>query len=127
MVVGHSGAFRPILSWLGHPRLEEVILLDGLYRAEDQFRAWLQAPRPAAPHRLVLVSDETLPAAEALVATVPGALSLSEVPGPALGLDGASRAARFINLKSQHSHMALVESGEVLPVVLRASHLPAIP
>jgi hypothetical protein len=123
VVVGHSGAFRPILSWLGHPRLEEVVLLDGLYRGEAQFKGWLQLNGTPRPRRLVLVSDETLPAAEALVATVPGAVSLPEVPAPDRGLDGAARSARLIHLKSQHSHMAMVESGEVLPVLLGASRL----
>ncbi len=126
VVVGHSGAFRPILSWLGHARLEEILLLDGLYRGEAQLRGWLQAAGPGPRRRLVLVSDETFPAAEALVATVPGAVSLPEVPAPDRGLDGAGRAARLIHLRSQHSHMAIVEGGEVLPVLLRASHLPAV-
>jgi hypothetical protein len=124
--VGHSGAFRPILSWLGHARLEEVLLLDGLYRGEAQFKDWLLGPALGARRRLVLVSDETFPAAEALVATVPGAVSLPEVPNLHVGLDGPARTARLIHLKSQHAHMAMVESGEVLPVLLRASHLPAL-
>jgi hypothetical protein len=126
VVVGHSGAFRPILSWLGNPRLEEVMLLDGLYRGEAQFRGWLQANGTPRPHRLVLVSDETFPAAEALSAGVPGAVSLPAVPGAERGLEGAARTARLVHLKSQHTHMAIVESGEVLPVLLRASHLSAL-
>ena len=134
VVVGHSGAFRPILSWLGHPRLEEILLLDGLYRGEAQFRGWLlgngngngKGHGGARPHRLVLVSAETLPAAEALAASVPGTLSLPEVPPPGADLDSPARSARFVHLKSQHAHMEIVESGEVLPVLLRASHLPPL-
>jgi hypothetical protein len=125
VVMGHSGAFRPILSWLSHPRLEEILLLDGLYRGEGQLRGWLLG-NGARPRRLVLVSDETLPAAEALAATVPGALSLPAVPPFEAGLDAQARAARFVHLKSQHLHMAIVESGEVLPVLLRASRLGAL-
>lgn len=122
VVMGHSGAFRPILSWLSHPRLEEILLLDGLYRGEAQLRGWLLG-NGGRPRRLVLVSDETLPAAEALAASVPGALSLPEVPAPDAGLDASARSARLVHLKSQHAHMAIVESGEVLPVVLRGSRL----
>lgn len=126
VVVGHSGAFRPILAWLGHPRLEEVVLLDGLYRGEAQFKGWLQANGTPRPRRLVLVSDETFSAAEALAAGVPGALSLGEVP-PADGtLDGPGRQARLVHLKSQHTHMAMVEGGEVVPVLLRGSRLSAL-
>jgi hypothetical protein len=123
VVVGHSGAFRPILAWLGHPRLEEVLLLDGLYRGEAQFKGWLQGAGPPARRRLVLVSDETFPAAEALAASVPGAVSLGEVPAPDGGLEGAARTARLVHLKSQLGHMAIVESGEVLPPLLRATRL----
>ena len=124
VVMGHSGAFRPILSWLSHPRLEEILLLDGLYRGEAQLRGWLLGNGDR--RRLVLVSDETLPAAEALAATVPGALSLPAVPPPEAGLDAQARAARLVHLKSQHPHMAIIESGEVLPVVLRGSRLGAL-
>ncbi len=123
VVVGHSGAFRPILAWLGHPRLEEIVLLDGLYRGEAQFRTWLMGAGPQAHHRLVLVSGETLSAGVALAASVPGAVSLPEVPAPDRGLEGAARTARLVHLKSQLDHMAIVESGEVLPPLLRASHL----
>jgi len=122
VVVGHSGAFRPILSWLGHPRLEEILLLDGLYRGEAQFKAWLQGAGPPARRRLVLVSEETLPAAEALAASVPGSVSLGEVP-LAGGLEGTARTARLVHLKSQLDHMAIVESGEVLPPLLRSTRL----
>jgi hypothetical protein len=129
VVMGHSGAFRPILSWLSHPKLEEILLLDGLYRGEAQLRGWLLGggagggKGAARPRRLVLVSDETLPAAEALAASVPGALSLPVVPPPDGGLDDPARSARLVHLKSQHAHMAIVESGEVVPVLLRSSHL----
>ncbi len=126
VVVGHSGAFRPILTWLDHPRLEEVVLLDGLYRGEAQFKGWLQANGAPRPRRLVLVSEETLAAAEALVAAIPGAVSLPEVPAPERGLDGSTRSARLLHLKSQHSHTAMVEGGEVLPLLLGASRLPPL-
>jgi hypothetical protein len=124
VVVGHSGAFRPILGWLGHPKLEEVLLLDGLYRGEAQFRGWLLQGGAGSRRRLVLVSDETLSSAEALAASTPGALSLGEIPPLDPGLEEPARAARLVHLKSQHAHMAIVESGEVLPVLLRGSHLP---
>ncbi len=126
VVVGHSGAFRPILSWLGDPDLEEVVLLDGLYRGEAQLKGWLQGNGSPRPRRLVLVSNETFPAAEALSASVPGAVSLGEVPAADRGLEGTARTARLVHLKSQYTHMAIVEGGEVVPVLLRASHLPAL-
>jgi hypothetical protein len=126
VVAAHSGGFRPLLLWLGDPRLEEVLLLDGLYRSEEQLRAWLEAAPPGAPRRLVLVGDETAQKAEALAAAVPGAVVLPRVPAARAGLDGAARTTRLLSIRSQYNHMAIVESGEVLPLLLRASRLPPV-
>jgi hypothetical protein len=124
VVAAHSGGFRPALLWLGDERLEELLLLDGLYRAEDQFRAWLEAAAPGARRRLVLVGDETAAKGDAL-ATAMGGVLLARVPPPGRGLEGAARTARVVSIRSQLPHMAIVESGEVLPLLLEATRLPA--
>ena len=103
-----------------------MLLLDGLYRGVDRFRAWLDAAPRGTRRRLVLVSDETLPNAEALAAAEPGAVSLASVPPIDPGLAGDARTARLLLLRSQYPHMAIVEAGQVLPVLLRASHLAAL-
>src|SRR5208283_2556332 len=59
VVVGHSGAYRTILSWLNHPRIQEVILLDGMYAGQAEFHSWLRISPPSKPHRMVLVSSDT--------------------------------------------------------------------
>lgn len=127
VVAAHSGGFRPTLLWLGEPRLEEILLLDGLYRSEDQFRGWLESGPPGGRRRLVLVGEETAAKADALASSVAGGLLLPRVPAPGRGLEGAARAARVVSIRSQFPHMAIVESGEVLPVLLRATRLPALP
>jgi len=70
VVAAHSGGYRATLPWLADGRLEEILLLDGLYRGEEQLRGWLEAA-DGAPRRLVLVSDETRDRAEALAAATP--------------------------------------------------------
>jgi pimeloyl-ACP methyl ester carboxylesterase len=125
VVAAHSGGYRTVLHWLGEPRLEEVLLLDGLYRGEEQLRAWLEAD-PAGRRRLVLVVDETADRGEALAAAVPGAVLLPRVPPLQPGLEGPARTARLVVIRSQHPHMAIVERGEVLPVLLRATRLPPV-
>jgi hypothetical protein len=125
VVVAHSGGYRTTLLWLGDERLEEILLLDGLYRGEEQLRGWLEAPSQP-PRRLVLVSDETRDRAEALAAATPGAVSLPRVPPLRPGLEGAARSARLLAIRSQQPHMAIVERGEVLPVLLRATRLPPV-
>ena len=59
VVVGHSGGYRTILLWLRDPRVQYVILLDGLYAGQAEFRSWLRPHPPAKPHRMVLVSSDT--------------------------------------------------------------------
>ena len=125
VVAAHSGGFRTTLLWLGEPRLEEILLLDGLYRGEEQLRGWLEAPSQVS-RRLVLVSDETRDKAEALAAATPGAVWLPRVPPLRPGLEGAARSARLVAIRSQHGHMVIVEKGEVLPVLLRATRLAPV-
>ncbi len=57
VVVSHSGGYRTILHWLGDPRVQHVILLDGLYGGQAEFRSWLRPHPRAKPHRMVLVSQ----------------------------------------------------------------------
>lgn len=125
VVAAHSGGYRATLPWLSDPRLQEILLLDGLYRGEEQLRGWLEAPTQV-PRRLVLVSDETSERAEALAASLPGAVTLPRVPPLQPGLEGAARTARLVSIRSQLGHMAIVERGEVLPVLLRATRLPPV-
>jgi hypothetical protein len=122
VVAAHSGGYRTTLLWLGDGRLEEILLLDGLYRGEEQLRGWLEAPTQVV-RRLVLVGDETRDRAEALAAATPGAVTLPRVPPLRPGLEGAARTARLVAIRSQLPHMAIVERGEVLPVLLRATRL----
>jgi len=126
VVAAHSGGFRPTLLWLGEPRLEEILLLDGLYRSEDQFRGWLESAPPGGHRRLVLVGDETAAKGDALAAAMTGGVVLPRVPPAKGGFEGAARTARVVSMKSQFPHMAIVESGEVLPVLLRGTRLPAL-
>jgi hypothetical protein len=126
VVSAHSGGFRTVVLWLGEQRVEEILLLDGLYRYEDRFRAWLELGLPGAYRRLVLVGDETQSSVALLAATTPGAAVLQEVPPLRVGLTGAARTARLLAIRSQHPHMAIIESGEVLPVLLRSTRLAAV-
>ena len=122
VVAGHSGGFRGIVPWLADPRIGEVLLLDGLYQSERSWAEWLDAA-PSGKRRLVLVGLETAARSEAWLPSRPGAVFLRRVPGKARGLMPAERAAPVLYMRSQHDHMAIIERGEVLPLLLRNGQL----
>jgi hypothetical protein len=121
VVVGHSGAYRNIGAWLSDLSVDELVLLDALYDYEPAFRAWLEHPAPGKVRRLTLVSRETRRRGAAFVAAWDGAQSIDGVPEQVIDLPGPARNAQVLELVSQFSHMAIVNSGKVIPMVLRRS------
>jgi hypothetical protein len=125
VVIGHSGAFRTILAWLADPRLEEVLLLDGLYRGEDELATWLAGAAPGQ-RRLVLVGQETAARTEAWLDAFPAAIRRMGVPVRAPPRGDPDRAAAILYVRSQLDHMGIVTSGRVMPVLLQMSRLPRL-
>lgn len=122
VVAGHSGGFRGIVPWLADPRISEVVLLDGLYQGERAWAEWLDAA-PRGKRRLVLVGLETSARSEAWLPSRPGSLFLPRVPDRRRGLKKAERKAPVLYMRSQHDHMAIIEKGEVLPLLLSQGRL----
>ena len=118
VVVGHSGAFRTVVPWLAYTPLDDVILLDGLYGCEEDFRQWLDEARGHAHHRLTLVSLDTRQWAGPFVAHEQGAETADRVPERIEELSPQQRGARLLNLRSQYDHMDLVLAGKTIPVLL---------
>lgn len=118
MVVAHSGAYRTVAEWLQHPKLKQVVLVDGLYGADKEFQTWLQTTM--VPNKqLVLVGFETSQRTEWFLKAHPTAVKLDDVPylydkPPAL-------TAPVLSITSDRfDHMALVTDGRVLPWLLHA-------
>jgi hypothetical protein len=116
VLVGHSGAYKPLAAWLAHPRVTQVLLVDGLYGEDAAYAQWLDG---GAGRQLVLVGFETQPRAEWL-AKKRGAVQLDTLPWLYDELPAATRRAPLVTIASERlDHMRLVEDGRLLPWLLR--------
>lgn len=145
--VGHSGAYRTLLTWMDYAPLELIIAMDAMYGEVDAWSEWLAAS-PA--HRLINVGDDTIRWTEelqhALESGAPVPPPAPTAPPPIFAPpadvvaldrfpdDGAipdeARRARVVYIRSQLGHMPLVTGGLGLPFVLRlipAEILPEAP
>ncbi|MGE0871636.1 MAG: hypothetical protein AB7P03_23955 [Kofleriaceae bacterium] len=115
-VVGHSGAYRTIESWLDEPLVDQVIMVDALYGDEDNLIYWYrQSPR----RRLIMVGQDTILGTEALATKVPETFTLDRFPPTYDTWPAAAKTARIVYIRSQYQHMPLVTEGIVLPSLLR--------
>jgi len=121
MVVGHSGAYKTIASWLAKGPLKEVVLIDGLYGSDDDYRRWLSDGQAPMPRQLVLVGFDTQNQVDAFVRRQPVSVQLDTIPYLYDELPLAARRAPVVALKSERfDHMALVTQGRLLPWLLHA-------
>ena len=121
VLVGHSGAYRTVAGWLTHPQVNQVLLIDGLYGNETEFRAWLDGATPGAPRQLVLVGFDTQQRAEWLLKKHGQSLSLDTLPWLYDELPPAIRKAPLVSVQSERlDHMGLVTDGRLLPWLLHA-------
>jgi hypothetical protein len=122
VALGHSGAYRTLASWLDHPRLAEIILLDGLYGYEDELADWLKIGR----RRAVLVAVDTQARTEHFLRRFPQRIHLEELPDNPEALSPQQRGARLLSLAtSRFDHLELITGGKVVPLVLRLANLPS--
>jgi hypothetical protein len=127
VAIGHSGAYRTLVSWLDYRPLEQVILLDALYDYEEEFQAWLQERgRRAARRRLTLVVGRSTAENAKRFLTELRRLAVAtapEIPERAEQLSRRQRNARLLHLRSQFGHFELVTDGKAIPVLLGATPL----
>lgn len=119
VVMGHSGAYKTVAGWLGHPRLERVLLIDGFYGDEAAFTRWLDGADRSF-RQLVLVGFETQQRADWLVKRRAPTSRLDALPYLYDEVPAGLKKAPLVGIKSERfDHMALVTSGRVLPWLLR--------
>jgi hypothetical protein len=116
MVLAHSGAYRTVASWLKHPKLKQVVLIDALYGADQEFQAWVGSTM--VPNKqLVLVGFETAQRTDWFLRLHPKAVKLDDVPylydkappltGPVLSITS-----------DRYDHMGMITTGRVVPMLL---------
>lgn len=117
IVLGHSGAYRTIKEWLGYERIDQLILLDGLYAYEDEFSAFAEDPA----NRLVIITKLTTGHADTILKKLPRAARATSI----FKLSRNKRAHRAIeiNVGDSYDHMSLVTSKEVIPQLLKMTPL----
>jgi hypothetical protein len=126
VVVGYSGGFRTILLWLDEPRVQYVILLDGLYAGQAEFRDWLRPHPHVKPHRMVLVASETRRQSSRFARRIYGTVRRSKIPTKPSGFTSREIRARLLYLRSQYDHNEIISSGKVIPVLLQITPIRAL-
>jgi hypothetical protein len=126
VVLGHSGGFRTLLSWLHDSRLQYVILLDGLYGGEAEFRSWLRPSSRTKPHRMVLVASETWHESDRFARRIYGTARRGIIPTESSSFTRREIWARLLYLRSQYDHNQIVSGGKVIPVLLQIAPLPPL-
>ena len=123
VLVGHSAAYRTMAPWLVEPALHNVILIDGMYGDEGDFRAWLDR---APSNQMTLVVKGTAKWADPFVKAIPYAVSVPRIPDSIDDLSDEERTAKLLHLGSQYGHFELITEGKTLPVLLRRTRVPLI-
>jgi predicted esterase YcpF (UPF0227 family) len=119
VLVGHSGGYRTIAGWLGHENVRQVLLIDGMYGNESDFKAWLDSP--PGPRQLVLVGYDTQQRAEWMLRKRAPSVQLETLPWLYDELPPAIRNAQLVSVQSERlDHMQLVTDGRLIPWLLHA-------
>lgn len=123
IILGHSGAYRTLFEWLPFHRVDQMILLDALYAYEEEFKAFVASDRGHAANKLVIVTKETSRHRDTLLASLPLAARVPEIPSSIFRISRDARNHQVIELTSQYEHMDLVTSKVVIPMLLRMTPL----
>ncbi len=119
VLVGHSGGYRTIAGWLGHENVGQVLLIDGMYGNESDFKQWLDGQ--PMPRQLVLVGYDTQQRAEWMLRKHAPSVQLDTLPWLYDELPLAIRKAPLVSVQSERlDHMQLVTDGRLIPWLLHS-------
>lgn len=110
VAVGHSGAYRTLVSWLDSPKLDALVLLDAVY-GEYRFARWVRANKR---RRLINIAYETARFSERMHRALPETRRVDGLPREGFP------DARIVYARTDAGHWSLVTDGVALPLALRA-------
>lgn len=116
ITVGHSGAWRTLLGWLGEPNIDTVVLVDAAYGEIESYKNWVLG---ADTRRLIFIGDDTRKWTDQLSASLPDTFVVDGFPSLEDGIPRAANRARIVYIKSDLGHFPLVTNGIALPMILR--------
>ncbi|MFO0728196.1 MAG: hypothetical protein U1E65_30725 [Myxococcota bacterium] len=126
IAVAHSGGFRTVAQWLGEERLDEVILLDGLYGQVDRFQSWVRDQGEERKKKLILISQETFDRADYLAKRTKASVRRDSLPLTIDEFAKPDRAAELLSYKAELDHMEIVTGGRVLPLAIQMTPLKKV-
>jgi hypothetical protein len=129
IVAGHSGAWRTLGAWATEDegkKIDGFVLLDAIYGSEDKFLTWLGRHPDSFEPRMTLVSKDTTNRAVSFLQKIPTARRRATLPEAYRDFIAAEKNVPVLEVASNLSHMEIITSGKVLPVMLRRSPLRQI-
>ena len=115
-----------MVPWLGNASIKSLLLIDALYRYENEFARWLARGSKNAPRQMILIGMETQSVAEAFTRRFADTARRSGIPDSIEQFLPRERKVRLLYMKSQYDHMDLVTTGRVIPLLLQLTPLPAL-
>jgi hypothetical protein len=126
IVMGHSGAFRTVMQWVDHIRVEQIILLDAMYSGEKAFDEFIGHGKRANQHRLIVVGADTAQGSAGFVKKYRFAVAREQMPATYDGFSKREKRAKLLYVRSQFGHMQIVTSRKVIPLLLRLTSLKSL-
>jgi len=126
VVMGHSGAFRTIRTWIDHKAVAEVILLDALYGGENAFDEFIGTGKRAKDHKMILVGEDTGMKSKEFAKKYKFAQVRDQLPDSTKGFTKKEKKAKLLYIRSQYGHMEMVTNSKVIPMLLRLTPLKAL-
>ncbi|MGN6108765.1 MAG: hypothetical protein ACTHU0_26910, partial [Kofleriaceae bacterium] len=126
IVMGHSGAFRTVMTWVDHRMVDQIILLDALYAGESAFDEFIKSGKRADDHKLIVVGAGTAESSLGFARRYKFAVARERMPDSLTGFTKRERGAKLLYIRSQYEHMGIVTSKKVIPLLLRLTPLKAL-